>query len=169
MPLEKVSAPRKSGVVSVLPATPSLKKSVPTARPVPAVVPPPLPAYRKVLVVEGELSIRNALYILLGALGFEGDSARRIHQALSMLSHDGFDAILLDLRCSEMVAPQAVDKIGEIRPSLLGRVLVITGEVADRQTLESFERCVLLPTSLHSLRMEDIRNRLQLILGLRHG
>ena len=168
MPWEKVSAPRKSGVVSVLPVTPSLKKTVPTARPVPAVMPAPLPTYRKVLVVEGELSIRNALYILLGALGFEGDGARRIHQALSMLSHDGFDAILLDLRCSEVVAPQE-DKIGEIRPSLLGRVLVITGEVADQQTLQSFERCVLLPTSRHGLRMAGIRNRLQLILGLRHG
>ena len=161
---EKRSAPRKPGALSVLPVYVGLKKSIPPVRPAPAPIPAPLPAHRKVLIVEDEPSVRNVLWLLLAALGFEGDAALRIHQALGMVSRDGFDAVLLDLRCSETAVEQAVDKIREIRPSLVGRVLVITVEVADRKTLESFERCALPLSSPRRVRMEEIRNRLRAIL-----
>ena len=36
-----------------------------------------------------------------------------------------------------------VSAITELRPSLVGRVLVITGEVSDPDTLEMLERCAV--------------------------
>ena len=98
----------------------------------------PIPPRRKVLIIEDEPSIRNILYVLVAGLGYDGDVASNAHQALSMIRQDQFDAVLLDLRSAQF--PQMVSAITELRPSLVGRVLVITGEVSDPNTLKMLER-----------------------------
>jgi len=100
----------------------------------------PNPPRRKVLIIEDEPSIRNILYVLVAGLGYDGDAASDAHQALSMIRKDQFDAVLLDLRCSKLPPDQMVNAITELRPSLLGRVLVISGEVSAPSTLEMLER-----------------------------
>ncbi|MGA3324846.1 MAG: response regulator [Terriglobia bacterium] len=100
----------------------------------------PNPARRKVLIIEDEPSIRNILYVLVAGLGYDGDAASDAHQALSMIRKGQFDAVLLDLRCSNLPPDQMVSAITELRPSLLGRVLVISGEVSTPSTLEMLER-----------------------------
>ncbi len=102
------------------------------------------PQRRKVLIVEDEPSIRNALSTLLSGLGCDGGIADSGQEALAMISRDRFDAVLLDLRCSDLQAEEVVSQIREIRPSLVGRVLVITGEIADAKTMELVERHLLL-------------------------
>ena len=57
-----------------------------------------------------------------------------------MIRQDRFDAVLLDLRSAHLPPDQMVSAITELRPSLVGRVLVITGEVSDPDTLEMLER-----------------------------
>jgi len=99
------------------------------------------PPRRKVLIIEDEPSIRNVLYVLLAGLGCDGDVAHDTDQALSMIRKDQFDAVLLDLRSAQL--PQMVSTITELRPSLVGRVLVITGEVSNPSTLEMLERYAL--------------------------
>ena len=59
-----------------------------------------------------------------------------------MIKKKSFDAVLLDLRCSEMPAREMVSAIRELRPNLVGRVLVITGEMSDPQTMQMIERTV---------------------------
>lgn len=98
----------------------------------------PISPRRKVLIIEDEPSIRNILYVLVAGLGYDGDVASDAHQALSMIRQDQFDAVLLDLRSAQL--PQMVSAITELRPSLVGRVLVITGEVSDPNTLKMLER-----------------------------
>jgi len=95
---------------------------------------------RKVLIIEDEPSIRNILYVLLAGLGYDGDSASDARQALSMIRKDQFDAVLLDLRCSQIPPDQMVSAITELRPSLVGRVLVICGEVSSPETIQMLER-----------------------------
>ena len=95
---------------------------------------------RSVLIIEDEPSIRNVLYVLLAGLGCEGNVAHSAQEALAMIEKQSFDAVLLDLRCSEMPAKEVVSAIKELRPSLVGRVLVITGEVSDPQTLETIKK-----------------------------
>lgn len=119
---------------------------------------------RKVLVIEDEPSIRNVVYILLAALQCDGDVAYNGQQALAMISRESFDAVLLDLRCSGLPADQVISKINEIRPSLVGRVLFITGEVADPRTAEIIERSCIPHVSQGRL-MQDLWERLRGLLG----
>jgi DNA-binding NtrC family response regulator len=120
---------------------------------------------RKVLIVEDEPSIRNVLFVLLAGLGCEGDVAYSGRQALAMLSAEKFDAVLLDLRCRQLPAEQVVSAIQEIRPSLVGRVLVITGEVTDPKTLELLERHCL-PHIPEGNVKDWLWDRLKPLLGL---
>jgi DNA-binding response OmpR family regulator len=122
------------------------------------------PARRKVLIIEDEPSIRNALYVLLAGLGCEGDVAYTGQQALSMISRETFDAVLLDLRCNNLTPDQVVSEIKELRPNLVGRVLVITGEVTDPQTMELIERH-FLPHVPGSRLKQELWERLRTLLG----
>ena len=103
----------------------------------------PMSPRRKVLIIEDEPSIRNVLYVLLAELGYDGDAAFDTRQALSMIGKEQFDAVLLDLRSSQLPPEQMVCAITELQPSLVGRVLVITGEVSDPATLEMLQQYAL--------------------------
>jgi DNA-binding NtrC family response regulator len=124
------------------------------------------PGYRprNVLIVEGEPSIRNVLYVLLAGLGCEGGIAHNGRQALAMIEKESFDAVLLDLRCAEIPAGEMVSAIRELRPNLVGRVLVITGEVSDPQTMEMIkENC--WPHIPRQRVMQELWGRLRTLLG----
>ena len=103
----------------------------------------PNPPRRKILIIEDEPSIRSVLYVLLAGLGYDSDAAPDAYQALSMIGRGEFDTVLLDLRSSQLPPDQMVCAIKELRPSLVGRVLVITGEVSHPKTLEMIERYAL--------------------------
>lgn len=117
---------------------------------------------RRVLIVEEESSIRNLIYTLLSTLGCDGEVAYSGQQALAMISRRPFDAVLLDLRCLDEAAEQVVSGILEIRPNLMGRVLVITGEVADQETMDLIERKCLLCVPGHNL-VYQLWNKLRMV------
>ena len=127
----------------------------------------PAPIRRKVLIVEDEPSIRNIMYVLLAGLGCEGDVATNSDQALSMIRRDRFDAVLVDLRTTHIPPDQMVTAITDLRPSLVGRVLVITGEVSDPKTLERLARDAV-PHIPRSRITSDLWGRLQALLGFAH-
>jgi len=120
---------------------------------------------RKILIIENGPSISNILYVLLDGLNYIGEVAQNGRQALAMIRRDSFDAILMDLRCSAPSAEQLVSRITEIRPNLLGRVLVITGEVEDPKIMELIER-KCLPHVPQKRIMEDIHRSLRAVLEL---
>jgi DNA-binding NtrC family response regulator len=117
---------------------------------------------RKVLIVEDEPSVRNILNVLVKGLSCDSDAASTGQQALAMLRRESFDAVLLDLRCSDLTADEVVPQIHEIRPNLVGRVLVITGEFTDPKVMESVERLLVLPIPDCGLlkRLKDTLERL---------
>ena len=119
---------------------------------------------RKVLIIEDEPSIRNVLFVLLAGFGYDGDVAHDTRQALSMIRKDRFDAVLLDLRSAHLPPEQMVSAITELRPSLVGRVLVITGEVSDPGTIEMLERCAV-PHIPRSRVSSDLWGCMQTLLG----
>jgi len=122
------------------------------------------PQRRKVLIIEDEPSIRNVLYVLLAGFGCDGDVAHDTDQALSMIRRDRFDAVLLDLRSAHLPLEQMVSAITELRPSLVGRVLVITGEVSDPNTLEILARCAVPYVPCDRV-ATDLWGRLRVLLG----
>ncbi len=98
------------------------------------------PPRRKVLVIEGEAAVRNLIRVLLESLGCECTLAPGIDRALAILKQRNFDAVVLDFRSSEGDPAQIVSGIREIRPSLIGRVLVINGEGADPHAVDLIGR-----------------------------
>lgn len=82
-----------------------------------------------------------------------------------MIGRESFDAVLLDLRCLNLSADEVVSRIKEVRPNLLGRVLVITGEVTDLKTMEMIERYCLAHVVSNRV-MQDLWQVLRTILGL---
>lgn len=122
------------------------------------------PLRRKVLIVEDEPSIRNILFVLLAGLGCEGDVANDARQALAMIRKEQFDAVLLDLRTAHLPPEELVSSILELRPSLVGRVLVIIGEVSDPRTLEALARCAV-PHIARNQITSELWRRLRLLPG----
>ncbi|PYV17533.1 MAG: hypothetical protein DMG21_08135, partial [Acidobacteria bacterium] len=104
-----------------------------------------------------EPSIRNILYVLLAGIGCDAETATSGTQALALVEREKFDALLLDLRCLNVKPEEVVGGVQRIRPSLIGRVLVVTGEVADQQALDLIERNFLLHVP---------RNRLEEVKGI---
>jgi DNA-binding NtrC family response regulator len=102
---------------------------------------------RKVLILEEESSLRNALLTLLASLGCNAEVAYSGKQAIDIIRSEKFDAVLLDLRCAHAQAEDVVPVIQSLRPRLLANVLVITGDEADAKTLELIERYFLLHVS----------------------
>ena len=120
------------------------------------------PPRRKVLIIEDEPSIRSVLYVLLAGLGYDGNAVPDAYQALSMIRRGEFDAVLLDLRSSQLPPDQMVCAITELRPNLVGRVLVITGEVSHPRTIEMLERYALPHVSRNRITSDLSRSMAQL-------
>ena len=120
---------------------------------------------RKILIIEDQPSIRNILYILLAGLDCEGEVANSSEQALGMISRGSFDAVLLDLRCADLPPQEMVSRIKKISPSLVGRVLIITGEITDPKTMEWIEQQCLIHVPVTRL-MQELWGPLRVMLGL---
>jgi DNA-binding NtrC family response regulator len=120
---------------------------------------------RKILVIEDEPTIRNVLYVLLAGFDCESEIAHSGQQALGLIARDSFDAVLLDLRSNSVPAEEMVARIKQLQPSLVGRVLVISGEVTNPKTLEWLEGQCLTPIAANRL-MQELWGRLRGIFGL---
>ena len=118
---------------------------------------------RNVLMVDDKPSMRRLLDLLAG-LGCEGDLAHDSHLALAMMEKETFDVVLLDLRCSEMPAGEMTSAIKELRPKLVGRVLLITGEVSDPQTMKMIKKNCWSYFSWQQV-MQDLWKRIRSLLG----
>ena len=121
--------------------------------------------HRKVLLIESEPATRDALRVLVNNLGCQGEVADDGHEALALIRCKDFDAVLLDLRSASLPPEEVVSGIHDLRPSLVGRVLVITGEVADSSTLDLIERYFLLQIRQSRVTF-DLAGRLRALLRL---
>jgi CheY-like chemotaxis protein len=120
---------------------------------------------RRVLIIENDPSARSILLTLLAELGCDTELAYSAQRAIGKIQSERFDAVLLDLRYANLEANEIVSGIRSIQPSLLANVLVITGEVADAQTLDLIEEHLLLRVS-GSQPIQDTIAALRVLLRL---
>ena len=102
--------------------------------------------HRKVLVLSAGPYIRNLL-----ALMQELDSQNRMdaEPLLATINRQEFDAVVLDLRWSDLKPQDEVRGLREIRPAWEGNLLVITAEINGPKTLDMLEQYLVtgLPES----------------------
>jgi hypothetical protein len=103
----------------------------------------PASGRRRVLTLRDEPSIRKMLALLSRQFGRLAASSSERKGPLAKYAPENFDSMLLNLRCSTSAKEERLSGVHEIRASMVGRVLVVTGEVRDRHTMELIDRiCV---------------------------
>ncbi|MCL5670993.1 MAG: hypothetical protein M1423_06835 [Acidobacteria bacterium] len=123
------------------------------------------PQHRKVLVFGDPPSIRDLLKVLMQELERADAAIANKEQALATIRSGDFDTVLLDLRCLNRQTRNGVHGIGGIWPSVVGRVLVITTEVSDPETLELVERRLLHRDSHNGL-LHELASRFRIFFRL---
>ena len=109
----------------------------------------PLPPSRHVQVLTDDVSLRNLYYLMRGLAGRDaGDGCARAMAAIA--ARDYYDAVVLDLKCSARQAADDAHGIGNVQVTMLGRMLTITAEAADRETMSLAEKYLVtgLPGAL---------------------
>lgn len=92
---------------------------------------PPV-AGRHALVIDDDLALRGLFTTLLGRKGFTVDVAGDGRVAYDQLSRNTYSVILLDLMMPEVNGFELLERMERDSPSLLDRVIVMTG-AAQRQ------------------------------------
>ena len=97
-------------------------------------------ARRRVLTLRDEATIRKMLAVLSRQITHSGESSSDWKGPSAKFAQENFDSMLLNLRCSASDEDRGLSGIQEIRASIVGRVLVVTGEIRDRHTMELVDR-----------------------------
>jgi hypothetical protein len=103
---------------------------------------------RRIFVLEKAPRVHNALCALLAGVGCEGDgvhSTREMHERLGEAIRD---KLVLDLRYAG-TPPDAVSPgVKNLEASLVGCILVVTGEVTDPKVFRQIEELAVPHSSL---------------------
>jgi two-component system, OmpR family, response regulator MprA len=83
---------------------------------------------RRVLIIDDEPALRQALERALKSFGYEAASAGDPQSAYLMLAEGSFDAVLLDLRLKQAMGDALYLAIVHQWPYLRGRVVVMSGD-----------------------------------------
>jgi DNA-binding NarL/FixJ family response regulator len=120
---------------------------------------------RNVLIVEDERTISHLLYALLVEANYEVKAAVG-QQMLATIPRGSFDVIMMDLRCDGSPSPHPFPGILGLWPQTLGRILWITVDLADGQTMDWMEgNCAVEPQSNNIL--HEVWTTLQDLVGIR--
>ncbi len=90
---------------------------------------------KRILVVDDEPLLLDLLTHLLSMIGYEVDQAQDSREASGKLKDQQYDAIFLDMKMPLMDGKEFFLKIREKFPLLAKRIVFITGDVANQQTI----------------------------------
>jgi len=97
----------------------------------------PLPAPGRVLIVDDEVELKNALCLMLSTKGYETVGVSSGREALSALSEQDFDVMLTDMMMPEMDGITLLGAALEVDPHLVG--LVMTGQATVQTAVEAMK------------------------------
>jgi two-component system, response regulator FlrC len=140
---------------------------------------------RRILVVEDDDALRDALLITLEAAGHEVDGAPGGREALALIGQNEFQMVVSDLRMSPMDGLQLLTEIRRLRPGLPVLLMTAFGDVdkavaamrggacdfmlkpfEPKDLLAQIERYAMAPASA-SVVAEDSRTKEALLLAAR--
>jgi len=121
---------------------------------------PPLPAHRsqqmgRVLVVDDELAIVDAICEFLTLQNINADRANDGHEALKLISKHRYDAIISDIRMPGLDGKQLYERASAMQPAYRTRFLFMSGDLV-RESTQTFVSslncpCLAKPFALHVL------------------
>jgi PAS domain S-box-containing protein len=103
--------------------------------------PETIPANKgKVLIVDDEQSILNALGRLLNREGHKTETTDNCHDAIKLIKNNNYDIILLDIKLPDMSGIDLYEVMEKMNPSLLKKIIFITGDNMDILTQKFLEK-----------------------------
>ena len=114
-------------------------------------VPLPMPPRRmdrlgRVLVVDDEVAIVDAIAEFLDLQNVSADKANDGNEALQLLGRNRYDAVISDIRMPGMDGPQLYERASEILPAYRERFLFMSGDMVreNTQTFVASQSCACL-------------------------
>ncbi len=89
----------------------------------------------RILIIDDEQLLLDLLTHLLTKIGYEADQALDSREAAGKLKDRKYDAVFLDMKMPLMDGKELYLKIQERFPDLAKRIIFITGDVANPETL----------------------------------
>lgn len=90
---------------------------------------------KRILIIDDEQLLLDLLTHLLSKIGYEVDQASDSREAAGKLKDREYDAIFLDMKMPLMNGKEFYFKIQERFPDLAKRIVFITGDVANPETI----------------------------------
>ena len=123
------------------------------------------PERARVLIVDDEPAICKALKVALGRAGYEAIAAQSGDSALTVLSRERVDVLLLDLRIPDTRGDVVFELAAATHPHLRHQTLFMTGDISDRaQRLIQACEC---PMILKPFELSDMIAAIDALLPLR--
>ena len=94
----------------------------------------------KILVVDDEKEIRELARRFLTGKGHEVDEASTGREALKLVINNDYDGIVLDLRMADLSGEGFFEWLRKNKPEMASKVTVISGDLANPQTVKILER-----------------------------
>lgn len=94
---------------------------------------------KRILIIDDEQLLLDLLTHLLSKIGYEADQALDSREAAGKLEDQKYDAIFLDMKMPLMDGKELYFKIQERFPDMAKRVVFITGDIANPETVSFLE------------------------------
>jgi signal transduction histidine kinase/CheY-like chemotaxis protein len=114
----------------------------------------------RILVVDDNTSVRNAIGDVLATIGHDVKVAATSKEAIEYLGWGAFDLVFLDLRLPELDGGRVWQWILGERPALAARVVFITGDILSRE-IEQFLQRAGRPVIAKPLTVAQVRTAVQ--------
>ncbi len=123
----------------------------------------------RILVVDDEASIREALSDMLSKEGFSVETARDGNEAFTRLKERDFSLIIADIKMPGMDGKEFYKRVSKEFPTLRRRIILITGDVISGDVKE-FIKEKNLPSITKPFNMYELINLIEIILtrGISH-
>lgn len=120
--------------------------------------------FERVLLVDDEPDVAEALTTMLRKEGIAVSQASNGEQALSLLDSGDWDAVFLDVRLPGMSGPEIYDELARRRPDLASRVVFVTGGLwrSNSRLRQELPPQPILPKPCTQDQMREVLRRLRL-------
>ena len=124
---------------------------------------------RTILVIEDEPAVVQFVRAALERHGFDVTTAQDGDSALQLLQQQGFWAVISDMRTPGSVNGADVHAwLQSHRPELAQRMLFITGDIANDETMSILQR-TQVPVIEKPFRVKELMEKMQEVFGTASG